>query len=332
MRIHILDVIVMMSNTIRDVCIGYCDVYLSSVMEGGTKDVYKTRLISDISSIKCFYQRFGDRIDYSDNDPYSIPFDVSAHLFDVEMDEKQFGTIESIFNLNLNIVKGPSSDVVGSVMMSALDIAVRGGDKVLMLVPDDGKVLDVLERMSPELRDVSFHLLAHDEDSIERMERLDWLWKDFSDGTYDEEGLRIIEDSISRVKNVLDSMYRERISEDIRSAKVVLVTPAALFSHLAPLEMDDLLSLDIDRIFVHGAESINLIETLPLFTFDIPISMFYGPNPPSSYWDGVPDGCYPFLLSSEYAESMLFDSDNSMRARLAEGTGPHFWKFNICTL
>lgn len=322
----------MMSNMIRDVCIGYCDAYLSSIMDGGIKDVYKTRLISDICSIKSFYQRFGDRIDYSDYDPYTMPFDVSADISDDASDEVQYRTIESILNLNLNIVKGQSSEAAESVMLSALDIAVGGGNKVLMLVPDDGSVLHILKRMSPELRDVSFHLLSHDEDSIERMERLDWLWEEFSEGTYDAERLRIIEDSISRVRSILDSMYRERVSEKVRSAEVVLATPAALFSHLAPLEVDDLLSLDIERIFVHGAECISLIETLPLFTFGIPISMFYGPHPSSSDWGGVPDGCYPFMLSSEYAESMLFDSDSSMRSRLAKGIGPQFWKFNICLL
>ena len=326
------------------------------------------KLVSDmkwlIDVTRTYYDSYGHLIRYPDRlcnlygrEEFCLPEGRTPS-------EEQVSAVEGILNDTTSYVWGaPGAGKTQYVLATAIMTCVRDGERVAVIAPTNNALEQVLRGLIDAIRksDPNGEVIDVDNDIL----RLGTASQQFSDEFPNvcerREVSKLLERNRSEIlrleaelNETTDPKNWDRIRASIRMVKerirpyeefdpavkernvsIIAMTPHRLMMRYSPTGDDGRLPLDVDRIFLDEAGYTSLINTLPLFTFGVPVSMLgdHMQLPPvcemesedirEASEDHTDKGdCYPWVLSSLYSESMLTLPEDDMRLSFIRRDGP----------
>ena len=325
--------------------------------------VSEVKLVSDLKWLiditQNFYESYGHMVRYPDRLTNLYGREEFHTPKGREPSPQQMDAIEGVLNDPTSYVWGtPGTGKTQFVLSTAIMTCVREGERVAVIAPTNTALEQVLRGLIRSLKesDPDGEIVDIDRDILRLGTASQQFAKEFPHICENRSVSKELEVRRSEIRQ-LESDLREardpkewdRIAASIRYAKdrikrfedldpelkerrvrIIAMTPQRLMMRYSP-DGSDRPSLNVDRIFLDEAGYTSLINTLPLFSFGVPVSLLgdHMQLPPvcEISHDIIKAGlisdddeglCYTWYLSSLYAESMLHLSDDAM-ARIAMG-------------
>ncbi len=315
----------MLHKDIRDLCCRACLYQGHPVLDSDCLTTFGRAHVPDGIDVNEFYGRYFLMFDHPDVDIDRPPFTGIVRPRNVELDGKGKEAASGVFEHCLTMiddVSGRMTDVIHTVM----NTCHHNRERVLIVAPDIDHAARIIRPISHRLKDRLLYIKDWDFE-VDRIRNMAKFIEEVD--MDDPRAPGILWDSMQRVTDRLLSEAYDRIAASADGLNFMVIDVSNLMEHMSPVEGDGRLYLDFDRILVIGAEELNIVDTMPLYAFGKPIAFFYGPLSDRSFTlpdDLDPNDVFPVVLSSRYAESMLFNTPSQMAEHVRTGSGPQLWK------
>ena len=354
-------------DTERSITIHPDDDVIDALDEAECDDIH---IVSDIKWLiditNEFYIRYGDMISYPREEGRG--YDDSSILTskDDRPSDEQMRAIRGILNNRLSYVWGtPGAGKTQYVLATAIMSCIAKGEKVAVIAPTNTALEQVLRGLMSALskNDPGEELIDLKNDILRLGNATRSFAKDFPDicesrmveeVTKDiRSELALIEKEMSETADVtrydelehrkdeclslLNDITGAGMADRLDKVKIIAMTPQKLMMRFSPLKDDDRPMLNVDRIFLDEAGYTSVVNTLPLFTFGVPISMLgdHMQLPPVCEIDGdvmssfIDEGngymhAYPWRLPSMFSEAFLKMDDMEIMRMYRDGDTHRF--------